>query len=106
MITTKESICPRCDGQLRYYDSVSRIVRTKWRITKKIKIRRLRCVKCGSIHRELPHYIFPYKQYESEVIFGVLTGCITPETLGFEDYPCEITMVRWKLDEKLCTSYL
>ena len=39
--------------------------------------------------------LFPRKHYEAEVIIGVLDGLITCETLGFEDYPCEATMVRW-----------
>ena len=30
-----------------------------------------------------------------EVIIGVLEGLITCETLGFEDFPCEMTMFRW-----------
>ena len=48
-----------------------------------------------AIHRELGGLFFPYKRYEAEVIFGVLEGLITCETLGFEDYPCEMTMLRW-----------
>lgn len=51
---------------------------------------------CQTLHRELPDFIFPYKQYEAEVIQGVLEGFITTETSGYEDYPCEMTMVRWK----------
>ena len=64
-------------------------------MTEWIVIRRLRCTICGSLHRELPEELFPYKQYEAEVIIGVLEGLITCETLGFEDYPCEMTMSRW-----------
>lgn len=41
----------------------------------------------------------PYKQYEAEVIIGVLEGFITCETIGFEDYPCEMTMVRWQAQD-------
>ena len=26
---------------------------------------------------------------------GVLNGTITPETIDYEDYPCELTMKRW-----------
>lgn len=59
-------------------------------------IRRLRCRECGMVHRELPEFIFPYKQYEAEIIIGVIEGFITCETLGFEDYPCEMTMIRWR----------
>lgn len=95
MIRKNISVCPKCGGELRYYDSVKRIVRTKARITKWVNIRRLRCSVCGSIHRELPEELFPYKQYEAEVIIGVVDGLITCETLGFEDYPCEMTMTRW-----------
>lgn len=40
--------------------------------------------------------IYPYKQYESEIIDGVIEGLITCDTVGFEDYPCELTMIRWK----------
>lgn len=95
MISYDESTCPDCGGQLRYYDRVPRIVRTKMRKTKWIKIRRFYCTQCGRLHRELPGYILPYKQYEAEIIRGVLEGFITYETLGFEDYPCEMTMIRW-----------
>lgn len=96
MVSCNITVCPDCGGILKYYDTVSRIVRTKRRETNQVKIRRLRCSKCGEVHREIPDYIFPHKQYETEVIRGVLEGFITPETIGFEDYPCEITMLRWK----------
>ena len=92
MININESACPVCGGELKYYDQVKRIVRTKGRASKYIAIRRFLCVKCGKIHRELPDYIFPYKQYEAEIIRGVLEEYITSDTLGFEDYPCEMTM--------------
>jgi hypothetical protein len=95
MVSDKESNCPHCGGNLKYYDKVERVVRTKMRNSRRIKIRRLRCGKCGHLHRELPDYIFPYKQYEAEIIRGVLEGFITPETIGYEDYPCEMTMIRW-----------
>jgi uncharacterized Zn finger protein len=96
MINNNESTCPDCGGYLKYYDKVKRIVRTKGRISKYIEIRRLRCVECGEIHRELPDDIYPYKQYEAEIIRGVLEELIIPDTIGFEDYPCEMTMIRWK----------
>ncbi len=96
MITTDERICPKCGGQLKYYDSVKRIVRTKNRTTKRIILRRMRCTKCGKLHREIPKFIIPYKEYEYEVIMGVLEGYVTSDTLGYEDYPCEMTMIRWK----------
>lgn len=95
MVNIDVSICPKCGGRLRYYDTVKRIVRTKGRKSWKIPMRRLRCTRCGALHREMSELIFPYKQYEAEVIIGVVEGLITCETLGFEDYPCELTMGRW-----------
>lgn len=97
MISNNESICPKCGGELKYYDSVKRIVRTKYGCKSKVNIRRFRCKRCGSTHRELPDFIFPYKQYEADIIIGVIEDLINCETLGFEDYPCEMTMFRWRL---------
>ncbi|MBQ8132900.1 MAG: hypothetical protein IJ192_00570 [Clostridia bacterium] len=95
MISKNENECPKCNGTLKHYDTVKRIVRTKGRKTKRVNIKRLKCIVCGSVHREIPDYIFPYKQYEAELINGVLEGYITSDTLGYEDYPCEMTMNRW-----------
>ena len=91
MVMNECSACPRCGGRLKYYDSVPRLVRTKGRQTSRVPMRRLRCWRSWS----LSDCLIPYKQYEAEVIFGVLEGLITCETLGFEDYPCEMTMLRW-----------
>ena len=96
MVSNNQSTCPKCGGSLKYYDSVKRIVRTKNRATKMIIIRRLKCLECMSLHRELPEYLLPYKQYEVEIILGVIEGLITSDILGFEDYPCEMTMFRWR----------
>lgn len=96
MVIRNTSICPNCGGSLKYYDSVSRIVRGKRRFSNYVKIRRLRCSNCRGIYREIPDYIYPYKQYEAEIIDGVTEGYITSDTIGFEDYPCEDTMKRWK----------
>lgn len=99
MVSADKTICPKCGGQLKYFDSVKRVLRTKARRTEWIEIRRLRCIECGALHRELPEELYPYKQYEAEVIRGVLEGLITCETLGYEDYPCEMTMIRWASQE-------
>ena len=74
MISDNQSICPKCGGQLKYYDHVQRLVRTKFGNKKWVAIRRLRCCKCHAVHRELPDFIFPYKQYEADIIIGVLEG--------------------------------
>lgn len=96
MIIGGKNRCPACKGNLKYYDKVFRIVRRKAGITEKMEICRMKCMKCGKIHREIPGHICPYKQYEMDIVRGVLEGLITCETLGYEDYPCEMTMIRWK----------
>lgn len=95
MVIGDKSTCPRCGGPLKHYDTVKRVVRTKGGTRDRIKIRRAYCLRCGAVHRRLPNTLLPFKQYEAEVILGVLEGWITCETLGFEDYPCEMTMLRW-----------
>lgn len=87
--------CKRCDLEVKYYDTVLRGVRTKGGKKKFIRVARYRCGSCGSIHRDIPNYIYPYKQYEKEIIDGVVERLITSDTLGYEDYPCQMTMFRW-----------
>lgn len=98
MTISNVSNCPSCGGNLKHYDKVIRIIRKKCGIKHKVKIPRLRCVDCRKIHRKLPDFIFPYKQYDRSIIFGVINGIITPDTIGYEDYPCELTMKRWTRD--------
>lgn len=87
--------CPDCGHETVYYDTVQRIQREKGGIKELIPIERYRCIHCRKIHRELPDSLLPYKQYDKEIIRGVVEGWITSETLGYEDYPCEMTIHRW-----------
>jgi uncharacterized protein YbaR (Trm112 family) len=95
MVHTDNTVCPKCKGDLKRYDKVKRTVLGKGRTKKYITIRRLRCRKCGRIHREIPLCLFPFKHYDAGIITDVLEGHITSETLGYEDYPCEATIARW-----------
>lgn len=95
MITDNVSNCPICGGALKYYDKVSRIIRSEGGRIARINIRRLRCLICKRLHRELPAFIFPYKHYRADIIQGVLSGSITIDALEYEDYPCEMTIKRW-----------
>ena len=52
--------------------------------------------RCKTIHRDLSEYVYPFKHYEADIIDGVVEGLIGPDTLGYEDFPCEETMKRWK----------
>lgn len=59
------------------------------------------CKTCGKVHRLVPADVMPYKQYEKEMILGVREGFITPDTYGFEDFPSEKQMDRWKREENI-----
>lgn len=96
MVLHNNSSCSRCGGGLIFYDRVSRLLKTKGGKVKRIKIKRYKCSNCNAVHRKLPSYILPHKHYEKEIVQGVLDGYITSETLGYEDYPCETTMKRWR----------
>lgn len=96
MVYEGEKHCPICAGELRSYGHVHRTIRGKEGKKETITIRRLRCVKCHTVHRELPKRAIPHLYYDRNIIVGVSNGWITPETLGFEDYPCEATMNRWQ----------
>lgn len=98
MVSEGECTCPRCGGELKHNGRVKRIVRTKGSEVRWINVRRLVCLGCGCIHRELPDYLFSYKHYVSETIIGVVKGEITAYDLEYEDYPCEGTMKGWKLE--------
>lgn len=89
-------ICEKCGTILIYYDRTSRIVRKKNRHTTLLYIPRYRCKTCNIVRRIIPENLYSYKQYDSEIIKGVIYGYITPDTIGYEDYPCESTMIRWK----------
>jgi hypothetical protein len=95
MTVSNNSKCPNCGGDLKHYDKVRRIVRTKGGVKSWHFVERLRCVVCRRLHRLLPEFIFPYKHYDAEIIQGVIDGLITPDTIGYEDFPCEMTMLRW-----------
>lgn len=85
-------ICESCGSDLKYYDKVSRMVRTKNRKASIITVKRFKCPVCNCIHRNLPNNIFPYKQYDARIITGVIEGKITSDMIDYEDYPCEMTM--------------
>lgn len=60
------------------------------------QIRRLKCPKCGKLHRELSDFLTPFKQYSTEIIAGVLDGSVTSEDDESVDYPCEETIFQWQ----------
>ena len=88
-------ICPICGGKLNYRDNRLRIFKEYGGDKKRLLIRRLKC-KCGRLHHEIPDFLVPHKHYTNEVLENVLDDVSTPADLSSEDYPCEITMKRWK----------
>lgn len=88
--------CEKCGNDLKHYDRVTRIVKGKNGTKTYIHVERYKCSKCHTIHRVLPECVHPYKQYDAEIIDGVIEGLIDSDTLGFENYPCEMTMKRWR----------
>lgn len=95
MIYEGDITCPVCGGSLKLYDHVLRIVRKEKGVKEYVYIRRMQCMECGRVHRELPKSIIPYIQYDKSIVSGVLNGSITPDDLEYEDYPSEMTMSRW-----------
>ena len=92
--------CSRCGENTKYYDTVKRFVRTAYGKQYVIFIERYICVNCRFIHRNLPEFLVPYKQYEKHIIDGFIFGTLTSEMLEYEDYPCPSTVRNWKLSAK------
>jgi len=95
MIRESDEVCPICGGSLSPYGFRNRYVRGKYGKRRIVKVKRCKCECCGVVHNELPDFIIPYIRYETAIVTGVVDGFITCETLGFEDYPSELTMRRW-----------
>ena len=68
-------------------------------------IERLICHECRHIHRELPNNLLPFKHYRTDIIEGVLMGTVTCEDCKYEDFPSEMTMMRWKKTQWLRLLY-
>ena len=89
--------CPDCNSEnIKRYDKIKRLMIVKGGKKKWIDVPRYKCMDCNTIHRHLPKLLLPFKHYQVDIIYGVQKGFITSDTLGYEDYPCEETMKRWK----------
>ncbi len=97
ILSEEEHLCPSCGGGLLFYrDCVRRSSKQAGGMTRWFLIPRSRCSACRSIHRMLPLFLCPFKHYVSSVISGVLTGNQPFHAGQAEDYPCEMTMDRWR----------
>lgn len=88
--------CVRCGGKCRKYGTVERAVKRGGGRKDAIRVQRWQCLSCGYVSRELPDDILRFKQYSKTVIEGVRSGEINESILEYEDYPCSMTMQRWR----------
>lgn len=91
--------CPECGSELKYYDSIRRIWKQHGGKKQWLLIERVRCrnKNCRRVHNALPDFIVPHRHYSSEVIEDVIDEVVLPDDeLNGSDYPCEMTMARWK----------
>ena len=77
-----------------YRDSVFRYVRDLYSETMRFLLRRLRCLVCNKLHRELPDIIQPYKHYSADAIQTVLDDSEEANRCSAENR----TIQRWKYD--------
>lgn len=89
--------CPFCSNETKLikYGTVRRKVRSSVNLIYWVKLRRYFCCECERVHRSLPSFLLPYKQYEKWIIEGITSGDIVPYELDFEDYPCKTTVRSW-----------
>lgn len=88
--------CTECGNRLKHRDYVKRIMKSGGGVVHWVTVQRLICCGCGQIHRHLPEDLKPYKHYRADIINDVINGAVTSEDITYEDYPCEMTMFRWK----------
>lgn len=86
-------LCENCNGLMKHYDKVDRYVKIENGKKLKILVNRNRCCECGKIYRELPDFVMPFKHYRKDIILRCIKtniNCI------YDDYPCDMTILRWK----------
>lgn len=88
--------CIKCGENCRKYGTVQRTVKSGGGRKEAIRVQRWQCLSCGYVFRELPENVERFKQYSKTVIDGVKSGEIDESILEYEDYPCEMTMRRWR----------
>ena len=94
-------VCPICGGEVKHRDYVRRMVRSGGPGREWVEIERMICCKCGHVGRYLPDWLYPFKHYRKDIIDGFVAGRLTSTNLIFEDYPCEMTILRWTRSHKL-----
>jgi hypothetical protein len=65
------------------------------------RIRRLKCLACGHVHRELPDFVLPFKNYDSQTVQETLDS--SPDNCCNAD---DSTMRRWQSSWELSKNAL
>lgn len=94
------TICPYCGGIATYHSQVKRTVKSKCGEVEEIKVKTFKCSHCGKMHRDLPDYLTPHKQYRNDIIDGFINDLLSKKDLEYEDYPSENTIRRWKQERE------
>ena len=95
MIFYGERVCSDCGGELCLFGSCKRIVRLGYGKKDILSVKRLRCMDCRKVHREVPRNMLPYKQYRKDIVEGFRSGRLSTCSDAFEDYPCDATIRLW-----------
>ena len=90
---------------MRHRDYAPRIVKFAGGVILRGKVERRYCPECRIVRRRLTNDLYPYIHYSGYIVDDVLSGRVTPDTIGYEDYPCEMTMMRWKSRKMSILSY-
>ena len=88
--------CKYCGGETKHRDRVKRIVKKCFGQRELIFVERVKCVDCGRLMRVLPDNLEPFRHYDKEVIRACLDESTDLYEAGLEDYPCEMTVKRWR----------
>lgn len=70
-IRAPKDCCPCCRGRLMVQGSCIRKVRDMERV-RIFRLRVMKCGSCGRTHRELPYFIVPYKRYGLNTICEIV----------------------------------
>lgn len=65
--------CPYCDGALFVHGTCKRKLKvTGGKVT--LRLRVMKCSKCGATHREMPNGLVPYRRYSAEMLCAIFNG--------------------------------
>ena len=90
--------CPFCGKSMKFAHHADRHEKLAGGTMKWYLIEVWKCDGCTvqKMHRALPDFLAPYKHYNVDIITDVIDDVIGSDDPGYENYPSEKTMFRWK----------